>query len=87
MSHANQVFEPVEVIVHFNNKKISIIRFKWKEKVYKVTEMLQSWDIPSGDNFSTHFVVICGRNELLCELAMNFTDKKWRWELIQWDLL
>lgn len=51
MSLSNKIFEPVETIVHFNNLKISIIKFKWKSEVYKVTEMLQSWDIPSGDNF------------------------------------
>lgn len=87
MSLSNQVFEPVEAIVHFNNRKINILRFKWKDGVYKVTEMLQSWDIPAGDNFSTHFVVICGEQDMMCELSVSIKDRKWKWELIQWDTL
>ncbi|MBS1552487.1 MAG: hypothetical protein JST15_10530 [Bacteroidetes bacterium] len=87
MAQSNKVFEPVEAIVHFNNKKVRILRFKWKNDVYKVTEMLQSWDIPSGDNFSTHYVVICEDKNIMCELSLNFTDRKWNCELVQWDTL
>ena len=87
MSLSEKIFEPVEAIVHFNNMKFNILRFKWNEKVYKVTEMLQSWDIPAGDNFSTHFVVICGEQDMLCELSMTVKDRKWKWELVQWDSL
>ena len=87
MSQTNKVFEPVEAIVHFNNKKVRILRFKWKNDVYKVTEMLQSWDIPSGDNFSTHYVVICEDKNIMCELSLNFKDRKWNCELVQWDTL
>jgi len=87
MGLSNKVFEPIEAIVHFNNLKITIVKFKWKSEVYKVTEMLQSWDIPSGDNFSTHFVVKCAEQDIMCELSMSVKDRKWKWELVQWDSL
>ncbi|MDQ3021220.1 MAG: hypothetical protein M3R36_11730 [Bacteroidota bacterium] len=83
MLKVNQVFEPVEVIVHFNNLKIQIIKFKWNSSVYKVTEMLQSWKIPAREGFDTHFVVTCKEKDLLCELSFNNTDMKW--ELVRYD--
>jgi hypothetical protein len=85
MSKTNQVFEPVEVIVHFNKLKIQIIRFKWNGSVYKVTEMLQSWKIPAREGFVIHYVVICKDKDLLCELSFNNTDMKW--ELVRYDNL
>ncbi|MDZ4712126.1 MAG: hypothetical protein SGI89_07335 [bacterium] len=85
MEKINQVFEPVEVIVHFNRLKIVILRFKWNDEVYKVTEMLQSWKIPAREGFVTHYVVICKDRNLLCELSFNNTDLKW--ELVKHDLL
>jgi len=85
MEKINQVFEPIEVIVHFNRLKIVILRFKWNDEVYKVTEMLQSWKIPAREGFVTHYVVICKDRNLLCELSFNNTDLKW--ELVKHDLL
>ncbi len=85
MLKVNQVFEAVEVIAHFNNLKIQIIKFKWKGSVYKVTEMLQSWKIPSREGFITHYIVTCKENDLLCELSFSNTDMKW--ELVRYDNL
>lgn len=79
----NQVFEPVEVIAYFHELKIEIVKFKWNNKVYKVNQMMNTWKIPDGDGFSSHFVVLCKENELLCELSFNHTDLKW--ELVQYD--
>lgn len=81
----NQVFEQVEVIAYFHNLEIEIVRFKWNNKVYKVTQMMNSWRIPDGDGFSTHFVVLCKENDLLCELSFNHSELKW--ELVQYDSL
>lgn len=83
MLKVNQVFEPVEVIVHFNNLKIQIIKFKWNGSTYKVTEMLQSWKIPAREGFVTHFIVTCKDKDLLCELSFSNTDMKW--ELVRYD--
>ncbi len=85
MEAINQVFEPVEVIVHFSNLKLQIIRFKWNGSVYKVTEMLQSWKIPSREGFVTHYVVTCRDKDLLCELSFSNIDLKW--ELVRYDSL
>ncbi len=83
MEKVNEVFEPVEVIVHFNNLKIQIVRFKWNGSVYKVTEMLQSWKIPSREGFIMHYIVTCRDRDLLCELSFSSIDMKW--ELVRFD--
>jgi hypothetical protein len=43
---------------------------------------MNTWKMPEGDGFSSHFVVLCKENELLCELLFH-TDLKW--ELVQCD--
>lgn len=83
METVNQVFEPVEVIAHFNNLKIQIVKFKWNGSVYKVTEMLQSWKIPVREGFVMHYIVTCKDKDLLCELSFSNTDMKW--ELVRYD--
>lgn len=83
MGKVNQEFTPVEVIAHFNNMKIRIIRFKWNGSTYKVTEMLQSWKIPVSEGFVMHYIVTCKDNDLLCELSFSNTDMKW--ELVRYD--
>jgi len=85
MQNINEVFEPVEVIAHFDKLKVKILRFKWKSEVYKVTDMLQSWKIPKSEGFVTHFIVICGESDMMCELSFCNTDMKW--EIVRYDSL
>lgn len=85
MQNINEVFEPIEVIAHFNKLKIRILKFKWKSEVFKVTEMLQSWKIPKREGFVTHFMVLCRESDLMCELSFNNTDMKW--EIVRYDTL
>jgi hypothetical protein len=80
-----KALEPVDVIAHFHNLEIDIIKFKWNSKVYKVDQVTNRWKIPDGAGFRTHFIVICKENEMICELSFNHTDMKW--EIIQYDTL
>jgi len=80
---ANQVFETVEVIGYFHNLKFEIIKFKWRNSIYNVSEMNAYWKTPQGNNFVQHYSVICGRQNVICELSFNPADFKW--ELVQYD--
>ena len=80
-----QVHEPVEVIAHFHNLKIDILKFKWNNQVYKVDRVTNRWKISNGDGFLTRFLVICEKQEVICELSFNNIDMKW--ELVQYDNL
>jgi hypothetical protein len=80
-----KAMEPVEVIAHFHNLEINIIKFKWNNKVYKVDQITNKWKIPDGIGVRTHFIVICKESEIICELSFNPADMKW--EIIQYDAL
>lgn len=80
-----QVSQPVEVIAYFHNLKIEIIKFKWKNSIYKVTQVVSKWKILSGNSYEYHFTVICKEQGVLCELSFNLNDFKW--ELVQLENL
>jgi hypothetical protein len=81
--YQNEVFEPVEVIVHYNNLNANILKFKWNNKVYKVSAMPNKWTIPNGESKITHYTVICKDSDIIAELSFDHADMKWT--LIQWD--
>jgi hypothetical protein len=83
--YQNEVFEPVEVIVHFNYLEVKILRFKWNNQVYRVSKMPNQWTLPNGDDKTTHFTVICEENDLIAELS--FSHKDMKWILVQYDML
>lgn len=80
-----QVSQPVEVIAYFHNLKIEIIKFKWRNTIYKVTQVVSKWKILSGNSYEYHFTVICKEQGVLCELSFNLSDFKW--ELVQLENL
>lgn len=80
-----QVSQPIEVIAYFHNLKIEIIKFKWKNSIYKVTQVVSKWKILSGNSYEYHFTVICKEQGVLCELSFNLNDFKW--ELVQLENL
>ena len=80
-----KALEPVDVIVHFHNLEIEIVKFKWNNRVYKVDQSTNKWKIPNGTGFKIHFIAICKDDEMICELSFNPTDMKW--EIIQYDVL
>ena len=87
MSYAQiQVFEPIEVISHFHNSQVNILKFKWNNQVYKVTKIANIWRLPDNEEgFKTHFTVVCDDAGILCELS--YYHKCLKWELIQYDSL
>lgn len=80
-----KALEPVDVIVHFHNLEIEIVKFKWNNRVYKVDQITNKWKIPNGTGFKIHFIAICKDDEMICELSFNPMDMKW--EIIQYDVL
>ncbi len=80
-----QISESIEVITYFHNLKLEIIKFKWKNTIYKVTELISKWRVSSGDNYEYHYTVICKEQGVICELAFDLNDFKWK--IIQLDNL
>lgn len=81
-----QVYKPIEVISHFHNSKVDIKRFKWDDRVYKVSRIANIWRLPDNEEgFKTHFTVMCEDAGILCELS--FYHKSMKWEIVQYDSL
>lgn len=81
----HQVFEPVQVVVHFDTLKLNILKFKRGNTVYKVSEVISKWKSHSGEAQITYYTVKCGEQNIVCELSLNHKDLKW--EFIQYDNL
>ncbi|MBN1633454.1 MAG: hypothetical protein JW917_04735 [Ignavibacteria bacterium] len=73
-----QIYEPVEVIVYFHNLHIEIVRFKWNNNIYNVSNLNSYWRVPLGNGFEYHFTVFCRKQGVLCELSFNLNDFKWQ---------
>ena len=80
-----QIFETIEVIAHFHNMKVEILRFKWKNNIYNVSALNSRWKIPAGNGYIFHYTVYCKKQNVICELAYNMDDFKW--ELVQLENL
>lgn len=81
----SKIFEPVEVIGFFRGLNFQIVRFKWRESIYNVSEINATWRIPAGNSYKHHYSVLCKKQNVICELSFNLNDLKW--ELIQLDNL
>jgi len=83
--YQNITFEKIEVIAYFKELEIQIMKFRWKNTVYKVSKIPNQWKIKDGEDSKTHFSVICEKENIIAELCYHHKDFKW--ELIQWDNL
>jgi hypothetical protein len=79
----NEVFETIEVTVHFTADKINILKFKWRNRYYNITGMRNNWTIPVTDGLLTCYTVISEGK--IWELCYHHSDFKW--ELNQYDSL
>lgn len=81
----NTVFEPISVVVSFHNRKATIHRFKWKNSLYNVSDLVSTWLNKDGKSFVTHFTVHCRKQNTICEVSFNHND--FEWKLVQYELL
>jgi hypothetical protein len=82
---AEQIFEPVEVIGRFERFKFKIIKFKWREEVYHVSQINSYWKEPTGNNYTYHYSLTCEKQNMLCELSFDLNN--FRWELVQFEVI
>jgi hypothetical protein len=81
-----QLYKPIEVLSHFSNARVKVLKFKLDGRVYDVTRVANMWRIPDNEElFRTHFTVICDEEDIICELA--YYHKSMKWEIIQRDNL
>lgn len=73
-----EVYEPIEVITLFRHGKMRPVKFKWNERVYRVTQINGGWLSEEGANRYYHYSVMTGGPDCF-ELC--FDSKNLTWEL------
>ena len=74
-----KINESIEMIAHFDGKKIYPLRFKWRDEVYKIHKITHSWEEEKDHIKTVHFSVRT-KNEDLFDLT--FSSKDFIWTLI-----
>ncbi len=69
--------EAIEVISHFSAGKLKPLRFKWKERVYKVSKINGVWVNKEGYHKKHHYSVIADNSDYF-ELNFDTDDFIWK---------
>ncbi len=72
------VFEPVEVITLFQHGKIKPVKFRWNDRVYKVSKINGGWVSDEGINRHYHFSVMSDGPDCF---ELTFDSRNMTWEL------
>ena len=72
-----EINETIEVIAHFDGKRIRPLRFRWAGRVYKITQLISVWDKPKGRAKEYHFRVLT-RESNSFELLYDNDSFKWK---------
>ncbi len=73
-----EIGDPIEVITLFRNGTMNPLRFRWKNHVYKVSQVNGRWVTDEGYNRRKHFA-ICTEGPDVYELS--YTIESQHWEL------
>jgi len=74
--------EPIEVIAHFDDKGMHPLRFKWQDKSYRISYIVDIDD--EYKNKSIRFLVRTHDDyETLCQLIFTIADLSWKFGLVQ----
>lgn len=76
-----EIFEAVDVIAWFHGGKLSPLRFRWREKVYKIIRVNGNWDVDEGKVRFHHFAVQCDGPDVY-DLAYNSRAHDWKLEKV-----
>ena len=68
--------EPIEVVVLFQNNRMKPTRFRWKERVYKVSEVTGDWKTDVGAYRILHFAVVDNSSNLF---QLSYDERKTNW--------
>ncbi len=71
-----EIFEPIEVISLFRHGKLQPLKFKWNERVYKVSKVNGNWVSEEGANRFYHFSVSSEGPDFF-ELVFDMRNMTW----------
>ncbi|MBU1636296.1 hypothetical protein KKC97_01350 [bacterium] len=76
-----EIVEPIEVIALFRQGKLSPLKFRWREQVYRVTRINGAWNRNEGQNRLFHYAVMSDNTDIY-ELSYNECSQSWRIEKV-----
>ena len=68
--------EPVEVVVVFQNNRMRPSRFRWKGQVYKISEVTGDWKTDVGAYRIRHFAVVDNSSNFF---QLSYDERKTNW--------
>jgi hypothetical protein len=68
--------EPIEVVALFQNNKIKPSRFRWKDRVYKISEVTGDWKTDVGAYRIRHFAVVDNSSNFF---QLSYDERKTSW--------
>ena len=68
--------EPIEVLVFFRKSRMEPRRFRWKDRVYKVSEVTGNWSTDIGAYRVRHFAVV---DESSNFFQLSYDERKTSW--------
>lgn len=72
-----EIAEPIEVIMHFDNLGMHPLRFKWRKHAYHIKQVNGSWSSPKGRYRVYHFHVSTGDANSF-ELLFDVGNMRWQ---------
>jgi len=77
-----ELLDPIEVIALFQKGKLTPLKFRWRERVYKVFRINGTWRQKDGTALYHFFSVCCDGPEVY-ELSFNNESQAWRMERLR----
>jgi hypothetical protein len=71
-----EIEEPVDVIAVFEKGRMSPVRFKWKERVYKISKVTGTWHSEVGKYRLKYYAVMDDSSNFF-ELSFDERDTCW----------
>lgn len=68
--------ETIDVVVLFQNNRMEPSRFRWKDRVYKVSEVTGNWKTDVGACQIRHFAVVDVSSNFF---QLSYDERKTRW--------
>ena len=76
-----EIGEPIEVITYFHDGLLKPLRFRWQQRVYRITRLHGHWQSRTGAFPVHHFSVGTGGPDVY-ELQYSTDDQLWRLQRI-----
>ncbi len=73
-----EIDEPIDVVVLFEHSSMRPSRFKWKDQIYKISEITGDWKTDVGAYRIRHFAVVDSSSNFF---QISYDERKTCWSI------